>query len=176
MASSAGQRQERYLFDYLKFQRCCALVIEGDAAVRGFLGMDETSKCADAIGLHQPLDAPGARRITVAESKGTDMNSAVEQLGNAAAGIFEKFGRETSVNLLLMVRALVARPSGSLSPGQGYHVEPLQTGRNKFTLQESMGGPPLRAKPTVTYPDWARWYPQVALLPIVVLVLNDPPS
>jgi hypothetical protein len=112
----------------------------------------------------------------VAESKGTDMTSALEQLGNAAAGVFEKFGRETDVRLLVMVPALVERPSGALSPGQGYRAAPLPTGRNKFTLQESMGGEPLTAQPLVKYAPWVKWYPQVAMLPIVVLVLNDPPS
>lgn len=173
---SAGAKQERYLFDYLRFQRGCVQVIEGDQEVRDFLGMKGMPKCADAIGLHQPPDAAGPKRITVAESKGTDLDSAVEQLGNAAAGVFQMFGREANVKLLVLVPALVERPSGSLSPGPGYRVDPLPTGRNKFTLQESMGGPPLQAKPIVTYPDWVIWAPQVALLPIVVLTLNDPAS
>lgn len=174
MPSSPGEKQEHRLFDYLRIQRCCWQVIQGDQEVRDFLGMKGLFKCADAIGLHQPLNAAGPRRVTVAESKGTDMNSAVEQLGNAAAGVFEKFGRETKVDLLLMVPALVERPAGFLSPGYGYRVDPLQSGRNKFTLQESMGGPPLQAQPRITYQEWVRWFPQVAVLRIVVLVLNDP--
>jgi hypothetical protein len=56
----------------------------------------------------------------VAESKGTDLDSAVEQLGNAAAGVFQMFGREANVKLLVLVPVLVERPSGSLSPGPGY--------------------------------------------------------
>ena len=171
MPSDAGKKQERLLFDYLRFKRGCVEVIEGDQQVRDFLDMKGLFKCADAIGLHQPLNAAGPRRITVAESKGTDMDSAVEQLGNAAAGAFEKFGRETRVDLLVMVPALVERPTGSLSPGHGYRADPLKTGRNKFTLQESMGGSPLQAQPKVTYPEWFGWFPQVTSLRIVVLVL-----
>ena len=114
--------------------------------------------------------------MTVAESKGNDMDSAVEQLGNAAAGIFEKFGRETKVELLVMVPALQERPTGALSPGPGYRTAPLKIGRDKFTLQESMGGLPFHARPKVTYPEWIKWSSHVASLRIVVLVLNGPNS
>ena len=174
MPSNVGEKQERHLFDYLRFQRFCVRVIEGDEQVRRFLGMKGQPKCADALGLHQPLNAAGPKRLTVAESKGTDMKSAVEQLGNAAAGAFEKFGRETKVDLLVMVPTLVERPSGHLSPGHGYRVDPLTTGLNKFTLEESMGGPPSPAQPKVTYAEWARWSSQVSALRIVVLVLKGP--
>jgi hypothetical protein len=176
MPSNAGEKQERQLFDYLRFQGGCKHVIERDQQVRSFLGMKGLFKCADALGLHQPLNAAGPRRITVAESKGTDMDSAVEQLGNAAAGVFERFGRETKVDLLVMVPAVQERPTGALSPGHGYHVAPLKTGRDKFTLVEAMGGPVLQAQPRVTYPEWAKWSGQVASLRIVVLVLNGPTS
>jgi len=174
MPFNAGHKQEQLLFDYLRFQRGCDEVIEGDQQVRDFLGMKGLAKCADALGLHQPLNAAGMRRITIAESKGTDMNSAVEQLGNAAAGVFENFGRETRIDLLVMVSALQERPGGHLSPGSGYRVEPLKTGLRKFTLQEWMEGPPVPARPRITYPEWAAWHPQVASLNIVVLALNDP--
>ena len=176
MPSNARERQERQLFDYLRFQRGCVQVIEGDPQVLRFLGMKGMPKCADAIGLHQAPNAAGPRRVTVAESKGKDMDSAVEQLGNAAAGIFEKFGRETKVDLVVMVPALQERPADALSPGPGYRAVPLETGRHKFTLQESKGGPPLQARPRVTYPEWIRWSSQVASLRIVVLVVNGPNS
>jgi hypothetical protein len=68
------------------------------------------------------------------------MNSAMEQLGNAAAGVFERFGQETHIELLLRVPALQERPGGGLSPGPGYRAKPLKTGLQKYTLQESMGG------------------------------------
>jgi hypothetical protein len=174
MPSNAGEKQEQHLFDYLRFERHCFEVIKGDRQVRDFLGIKGTPKCADALGLHQPLNAAGPRRVTVAESKGKDIDSAVEQLGNAAAGVLEKFGRETRVDLLLMVPDLQERPSGALSPGHGYRVDPLKAGRNKFVLQESMGGPPLQARPRVTYPEGTKWSAQVALLRIVVLVLRSP--
>jgi hypothetical protein len=176
MSMDAGEKQERQLFDYLRFQRHCVQVIEGDPQVRSFLGIKDGFKCADALGLHQAANAPGPRRITVAESKGKDMDSAVEQLGNAAAGVFEKFGRETKVDLLVMVPALQERPAGNLSPGHGYRAAPLPTGLGKFTLQESMGGPPSQARPKVTYPEGVKWSAQVASLRIVVLTLNGPTS
>jgi hypothetical protein len=154
----------------------CVEVIEGDEQVREFLGMKGLFKCADAIGLRQPLNSPGPRRFTVAESKGTDMDSVVEQVGNAAAGVFQKFGREARIDLLAMVPALVEQPTGSLSPGPGYRADPLKTGRNKFTLQESMGAAPVQARPRVTYPEWITWFPQVASLRIVLLVLDDASS
>lgn len=176
MPSNAGEKQEQLLFKYLQFEWHCLQVIEGDQQVRNFLAMKGMPKCADALGLHQLPNTAGPRRITVAESKGTDMNSAVEQLGNAAAGVFEKFGRETRVDLLVIVPTLVERPSGALSPGHGYRVDPLKTGLNKFALQESMGGPILPAQPKVTYPEWVRWSPQVASLRIVVLTLKSAAS
>jgi hypothetical protein len=176
MPSDAGAKQERQLFDYLRFQRRCLDVIEGDQRVRGFLGMKGMFKCADALGLYQLPNAAGPRRVTVAESKGTDMDSAVEQLGNAAAGVFEKYGRETRVDLLLMVPSLQERPSGALSPGHGYRAAPLATGLHKFTLQESMGSPPVQAQPRVTCPEWAKWCPRVASLRIVLLVRSAPQS
>jgi hypothetical protein len=169
MAASAGEKQERELFDYLRFQRHCVQVIDGDQQVRTFLGMKGTPKCADALGLHQALNAAGPKRFTVAESKGKDMESAVEQLGNAAAGVFEKFGRETKIDLLVMVPGLVERPTGHLSPGPGYRAEPQKTGLNKFTLQESMGGTPSAARPIVTIQEWSKWKAQVAALRITVL-------
>jgi hypothetical protein len=172
MPANAGQKQESYLFKYLRFDRHCVQVIEGDQAVRVFLGMKGTPKCADAIGLHQPLDAAGPKRFTIGESKGTDMDSAVEQLGNAAAGIYNRFGREANVNLLVLAPSLTMRPSGFLSPGPGYRADPLTTGLNKFTLQESMGGTPSAAKPRVTYAEWAAWSSVVSQLRIVVLTLK----
>jgi hypothetical protein len=173
---NAGDKQEQVLFKYLRFERHCVQVIEDDPQVRDFLGMKGMFKCADALGLHQLPNAAGPKRITVAESKGTKVETAVEQLGNAAAGVFEKFGRETSVDLLVLVPTLVERPIGALSPGNGYQADPLKTGLNKFTLQESKGGPILPAQAKVTYPAWARWSPQVALLRIVVLTLKNPTS
>ena len=173
MPPNAGEKQERLLYDYLRTNRFCWQVIEGDRHVRNFLNIKGMPKCADAIGLHQPMNFAGPKRVTVAESKGTDMNSAVQQLGNAAAGIFEKFGRETKIELVVMVPALQERPSGALSPGHGYRVTPLKTGLNKFTLHESMGGPPVLAQPRVTYPEWFKWSLQVSLLRIVVLVLSE---
>ena len=101
------------------------------------------------------------------------MNSAVEQLGNAAAGVFEKFGRETKVDLLVVVPSPVERPSGSLSPGHGYRADPRKTGRNLFTLQESMGGLPSQARPRVTYPEWTKWSHSVGALSIIVLVMSN---
>ena len=169
-----GEKQEEYLFQYLRLERRCHHVVEGDLAVRDFLGMKGRHGCADALGLHRASQAAGSRRVTVAESKGNDIASAVEQLGNAAAGVFEKFGRETKVDLLLMVPSLLERSSGALSPGPGYRVDPLKTGRNKFTLQESMGGPITDAQPRVTYPDWMKWDRNISLLRIIVLVLNAP--
>jgi hypothetical protein len=169
-----GAKQEKLLFNYLRFQRHCIQVIEGDQEVRNFLGMKGQPKCADALGFHQAMNAAGPKRITVAESKGTDMDSAVEQLGNAAAGVFQKYGREAKVELLVMVPGLVERPTGHLSPGHGYRVEPLKTGLSKFTLQESMGGPPFAAKPRVTYPEWAKWSAIVSGLRVILVAVTAP--
>jgi hypothetical protein len=62
--------------------------------------------------------------------------------------------------------------SGDLSPGGGYRADRLRTGRNKFALQEWDEGSPLPAKPVIDYPEWARWFPRVASLRVVVLALN----
>jgi hypothetical protein len=171
MPASAGQRQEDRLFKYLRIDRQCVQVIQGDQAVRTFLGMKGTPKCADAIGLHQAVNAPGPKRFTIGESKGTDMDSAVEQLGNAAAGIYAKFGREAKIDLLVMAPSLTLEP-GFLSPGPGYAADPLKTGLNKFTLQEAKGEVGSTAKPRVTYTDWMSWASAIAQLRIVVLTLK----
>jgi hypothetical protein len=173
MPTHAGADQERYLLKYLRVHRHCVNVIGGDQQVRDFLGAKGLPKCADALGLHQAIDLAGPRRVTVAESKGTDMDSAVVQLGNAAAGVYEKFGIATTITLLVLVPRLVERPHGSLSPGHGYRAEPLKTGRDKFNLQESMGGVPFPARPKVTYPEWAKWSDRVSLLSITVIVRNE---
>ena len=168
MAVPAGEKQERVLFSYLRYRRHCVQVVEGDEAVREFLGMKEKYKCADALGFHQGPDAPGPRRVTVAESKGNDIDSAVEQLGNAAAGVYEMFGRETAVDLLVLIPTLVEK-LGSMSPGGGYRVTPRDTGLNKFILEEWRGGPSVQARPKLTYPKWASWDSKVYSLPITVL-------
>lgn len=169
MLPDAGERQEHRLFDYLRFRRHCVHVIKGDEEVRSFLGMKGRPKCADALGFHQSLTAAGPKRVTVAESKGTDMGSAMKQLGNAAAGVFEMFGRETNIDLCLMVPGLQELHSGVLSPGNGYLALPMSTGLGKFTLYKSIGGPPLLASPEVTYPEWAKWALMVRCLRIAVL-------
>jgi hypothetical protein len=94
----------------------------------------------------------------------------MEQLGNAAAGVFAKFGRETKVDLLMLVPALVEKPAGSLSPGGGFRAQPLAAGRNKFLLQEYGEGSPSQAKPVVTYTAWKNWIPLVESLPVIVLL------
>ncbi|MEO7143752.1 MAG: hypothetical protein ABI165_09655 [Bryobacteraceae bacterium] len=70
MASGTGEKQERHLFDYLRIQRGCVQVVEGDPQVRKFLDMTETYKCADALGFHGALNAAGPRRVSVGDSKG----------------------------------------------------------------------------------------------------------
>lgn len=173
MHKPRGEKQEEILFDYLRFDRHCLEVIRGDDEVRRFIGMKLGFKCADALGLHQSLHSDGPRRITVGESKGKDMGSALEQLGNAAAGVFERFGRETKVDLLLIVPELQERPGGFLSPGPGYRAGPRKTGLRKFILQESTEEGVFAAMPAVTYPGWKeRWYSQVSKLPILLLSLR----
>ena len=171
MTTSAGQNQEDRLFKYLRHDRHCVQVIQGDHAVRTFLGMKGIPKCADAMGLHQAVNAPGPKRFTIAESKGTDMDSAVEQLGNAAAGIYEKFGREAKVDLLVMAPSMTLQ-RGFLSPGPGYAAVPLNTGLNKFNLQEAKGEVVSPANPRITYADWSSWATAVRRLRIVVLTLK----
>jgi len=171
MPGSAGQKQEEQLFRYLRVDRHCVEVIQGEPAVRTFLGMKSTPKCADALGLHQALNAPGPKRFTIAESKGTDMDSAVKQLGNAAAGVYEKFGREAHIDLIVMAPSLTLE-HGIHSPGPGYGADPLKTGLNKFTLQEAKGGVVAAAKPLITYTDWNSWAGVVGQLRIVILTLK----
>jgi hypothetical protein len=70
MPASAGQKQEDRLFKYLRLDRRCVQVIQGDQAVRTFLGMKGTPKCADAIGLHQAMNARAPSASQSANPKG----------------------------------------------------------------------------------------------------------
>jgi hypothetical protein len=176
--ATAGEKQEQYLFQYLRNVRHCVQVIEGDQNVRDFLKAKGMPKCADALGLHQAANFPGPKRVTVAESKGDDIGRAAVQIGNAAAGVLAEFGVATSLDLLILVPKIVGARDGGLSPGSGYLAAPLKTGRQKFSLlEQSEGGwqspiRPVRPKVLDVPDEWKKWSDRVSLLPITVLVMN----
>ncbi len=77
-------------------------------------------KCADVVAF-KPARMT-CREVVVAESKGTGIARALQQLGNTAAAVFQSCGRQIDVRLLLYCSRLVKLPGG-LSPGNGYFVQ-----------------------------------------------------
>jgi hypothetical protein len=84
-----GEAQELRLEQYLRSHRRCEEIFRPDQQVRQELHLPKNCKCADILALHSPKAA--VTEVTVAESKGTDISTALVQLGNAAAGALECF-------------------------------------------------------------------------------------
>ncbi len=86
---ASGEDQELRLEQYLLSHRRCVQIFGRDQQVRQELQLPRNCKCADILALHSPRAA--VTEVTVAESKGTDILTALVQLGNAAAGALECF-------------------------------------------------------------------------------------
>ncbi|MBV8772761.1 MAG: hypothetical protein JO033_18730 [Acidobacteriaceae bacterium] len=114
-----GTAQECVWLRIFKSQRYTD-ILHGELAVKAKLGLPAGPgcKCADVLGL-----APGGgipRPVIVAESKGTDVDKSIKQLGNAAAAAVEAFGSSIQNLELLLYRSELRTLDVGLSPGPGY--------------------------------------------------------
>jgi len=164
---SPGEAQELRLEQYLRIHRRCVEIFHPDQRVRQELRLPQNCNCADIVALHSPRAA--VTEVTVAESKGTDILSALVQLGNAAAGALECFLGLQTVHLLIYVPRLVQTGVGR-SPGPGFTVGGTSTA-DLFVLQDAQTSSivPARALIELGHP-WNRWLPQVQRLDIQLLV------
>lgn len=164
--------QELRLVEYLR-TRGYREIVHGEEAVRELLELPDQPgcKCADVLGF-----APSQRivqRVVIAESKGTEISRAVLQLGNAAAGVIEKYGTEPKLELLLYLPALRKVEAG-LSPGPGYLVEPGGSpGRWTLLTARQELRKPERARCELDL-RWSRWNPFLAKYQVVVMVEEAP--
>ena len=162
-----GEEQELRLEQYLRSHRSCVEIFAPDQQVRQELQLPRNCKCADILALHSPRDA--VTEVTVAESKGTDISTALVQLGNAAAGALECFLGLHTLHLLICVPRLVQTSVGR-SPGPGFTAGASSTA-GLFVLQDAQTSSvaPARALIELGHP-WNRWLPQVQRLEIELLV------
>jgi len=163
---SPGEAQELRLEQYLRIHRRCVEIFRPDQRVRQELRLPQNCNCADIVALHSPRAA--VTEVTVAESKGTDILTALVQLGNAAAGALECFVGLQTVHLLIYVPRLVQTEAGR-SPGPGFTV--VSSTRELFVLQDAQASNivPARARIELGHP-WNRWLPQVQRQDIELLV------
>ena len=142
------------------------------------------SKCADIVGFKP--DFTNAIGAMVCESKGTDVEHSLVQLGNVAAAILERFHPASWLvsNLILVVyrSSVVKRPIDDSprtgyfdSPGPGYRVGQA----TRFGMHVLLDAGTLERKPapavatldvTRLDPRLIAWRERVAKLPVYVYV------
>lgn len=163
---SPGNAQEERLFHYLRAHYHCDHVFHPEEQVRAELNIGDRA-CADFLVLHAPPAV--VQEVTIAESKGTDTHHALEQLGNTAAGAFEKYTGLRVVRLLIYVPRLTPTPVGA-SPGPGYTVTRADAA-GLHPLNNALTENIVPAHPVVTLPGpWNRWSAAVGALPVYVVV------
>jgi len=160
-----GEAQELLVEQYLRLHRHCIEIFRPETDVRTRLGLPTACRCADILALHSPQ--PAVSEITIAESKGTDVDRALTQLGNASAGAFESFPGLRTVHLLVWVARTIPTAAGT-SPGPGFTIT---GGAGVPRLQDARTSTivPARAVIDLGHP-WNRWSPQVQQLDIELLV------
>jgi hypothetical protein len=122
--AASGDAQEARAKEFVR-RLGCGEVVVGEVAIKTFLQMrvivGADSNCADIVGFRPNFkSAVGA---VVCESKGTDVDHALVQLGNVAAAILERFASESRFlnDLVLIVyRSGVRKIDIGDSPGPGY--------------------------------------------------------
>jgi hypothetical protein len=167
---STGTAQEQRLVTYLRSIGWMNIVHD-DQKVKPVLGLPPGPgiKCADVLGFSSE-DQKKSTRIVVAESKGTDIPSALRQIGNAAAGVYECFGQNRQVRLLLYTNAL-RNVKGKLSPGPGYFAEPLGKPHlyRIIDATKSMTGPEVHPECDLAFP-YSKWRPIVVRMNVELYV------
>jgi hypothetical protein len=166
---AVGSVQEGHLVGYLGGQGCGEL-IHPDPAVKKVLKLPAGCKCADVLG-YQP-NRVAVNRVVVAESKGTDLFSALRQLGNAAAGVLNLHPTLLQLRLLVYVPGLKKVPAG-LSPGPGF-LAGARLATNLYQLLEASSGPGSPARAVCELgPPWSQFSGRLWLLPVELYVEQD---
>jgi len=176
---SLGEAQEARAKEFV-WRLGCGDVIVGEGNIKGLLQMKviggADSNCADIVGFKPNLkNAVGA---VVCESKGTDVDHALVQLGNVAAAMLERFAAERrllSELVLLVYRSSVRKLDIGDSPGPGYITgEPNHSGMRSLI---DAGTADRKAAPATASVDLKRldvrltkWGERVAKLPVYVYV------
>jgi hypothetical protein len=153
--------QEERCIAYLRSRRRCVEFYYDDENVRSKLVLPRNVGCADILALHQ-FEELGVTEITIAESKGSDGERLLEQLGNTAAGALAFFPRIQRVNLLLWVKRIhLQRTQGGVyrTPAPGFRVDTLDwpDGTKRATLMDAHWNSTVVAKPTVKLPQEERY-------------------
>ncbi len=177
--ASLGDAQEARAKEFVR-RLGCGDVIVGEAAIKSLLQMKvivgADSNCADIVGFKPDLkNAIGA---VVCESKGTNVDHALVQLGNVAAAVLERFAAERrllSDLVLIVYRSSVRKLDIGDSPGPGYITgEPNHSGMRALI---HAGTAETKAAPATASVDLKRldvrltkWGERVAKLPVYVYV------
>jgi hypothetical protein len=163
-----GAAQELRLVQHLRSQGY-AEIVHGEEFVKRELGLPLGSgvKCADVLGYLPNKRAIG--RIVIAESKGTNVATAVRQIGNAAAAVFERYGANRDTKLLLYTSAVRKLDIG-LSPGPGYLLR-NKDGQHLFVLLDATSVPSTTAHAQCELgAPWIRWNSKLYQMEIDVYV------
>jgi hypothetical protein len=128
-------------------------------------------KCADLLGIF-PGKGYGPR-VIIGESKGTEVRKSLTQLGNAAAGVLQKFGPGSTITLLLYREKFTNEPAG-WSPGGGFVVGvALNHPHGSFQLIKASETAIRASADCELGPPWNKWVGSVAKLPIAVYVEDE---
>jgi hypothetical protein len=177
--ASSGDAQEARAREFVR-RLGCGEVVVGEATIKTFLQMKviagTDSNCADIVGFRP--DWKHAVGAIVCESKGTNVDHALIQLGNVAAAMLERFAVEKrsvgNIVLLVYRSSLRKLPIGD-SPGPGYITgEPNSSGLRALI---DAGTAERKAAPAIASIDLkrldvslTRWGERVAKLPVYVYV------
>jgi hypothetical protein len=150
----------RYLF--------CLDLMDPNPRSRVGLPTGPGCKCADVLGLAPDKRSP--HRIVIAESKGTEVSKAINQLGNASAAALERFGSSAQQFELLLYRSELRLLDVGLSPGPGYLVTKGSSAHDFLLVDATTQARPLaRAKCDLGAP-WSRWNSKLQSMNIHVYV------
>ncbi|MBS1828992.1 MAG: RHS repeat-associated core domain-containing protein, partial [Acidobacteria bacterium] len=107
-----------------------ALLGQGDDSVRQVLGLSSADKAADFLGVTQ------SGKYLIGEAKGSDLASAVAQLGNTAKALTDKLGDVKFSAEVVLRKGQKIDPNFRVS---GSQLERFNTKTQKWELQKAQG-------------------------------------
>jgi len=176
---SSGDAQEARAKEFVR-RIGYRVIVVGELNIKNLLHMKviggTESNCADILGFKPDLKSAGG--VIICESKGTDVEHALVQLGNVAAAVLERFESEKrflSDLILLVYRSSLRKLDIGDSPGPGYITGPPD--HSKFRVLLDAGTTERNPAPATASIDSKRldarltkWAERVAKLPIYVYV------